>query len=159
LRKELAAWAKRFPDEFYQQIFRLRGWQTGKGSSRPQIVAHYTKDIVYARLAPGIVEELERRNPLEQGRRKSKHHQWLTEDVGHPALAQHLYAVITLMRIATSWDQFKLLLDTAHPVRGDTLQLPLMGDPPPSATPMITPPTSAPLPLFERLPDASPKST
>ena len=27
LRKELAAWAKRFPDEFYQQIFRLRGWQ------------------------------------------------------------------------------------------------------------------------------------
>ena len=27
LRKELAAWAKRFPDEFYKQIFRLRDWQ------------------------------------------------------------------------------------------------------------------------------------
>ena len=27
LRKELAAWAKRFPDEFYEHIFRLRGWQ------------------------------------------------------------------------------------------------------------------------------------
>ena len=27
LRQELAAWAKRFPDEFYQHIFRLRGWQ------------------------------------------------------------------------------------------------------------------------------------
>src|SRR5262249_3751703 len=27
LRKELAAWAKRFPDEFYQEIFRLRGWE------------------------------------------------------------------------------------------------------------------------------------
>ena len=24
--------------------------------NRPQVVAHYTKDIVYARLAPGIVE-------------------------------------------------------------------------------------------------------
>jgi antitoxin HicB len=27
LRKELAAGAKRFPDEFYQHIFRLRGWE------------------------------------------------------------------------------------------------------------------------------------
>ena len=25
LRKELAAWAKRFPDKFYEQIFRLLG--------------------------------------------------------------------------------------------------------------------------------------
>jgi hypothetical protein len=154
LRKELAAWAKRFPDEFYQQIYRLRGWdRTGKGSSRPQIVAHYTKDIVYARLAPGIIEELERRNPSEHGRRSSKHHQWLTEDVGHPALAQHLYAVITLMRVSTTWDQFKAFLDAAHPVRGDTLQLPLMLESP-SAGPA---PTSAPanvrLPLFEQLPD------
>jgi len=73
LRKELAAWVKRFPDEFYQQIYRLRGWQIGKGSSRPKIVAHYTKDIVCARLAPGIIEELERRNPSEHGRRKVKH--------------------------------------------------------------------------------------
>lgn len=27
LRKELAAWAKRFPDEFYREIYRLRGWE------------------------------------------------------------------------------------------------------------------------------------
>jgi hypothetical protein len=39
------------------------------------------------------VTELEARNPKdERGHRKNKHHQWLTEDVGHPALAQHLYA-------------------------------------------------------------------
>ena len=53
LRKELAAWAKRFPDEFYQQIFRLQGWEwKGMSINRPQAVGHYTKDIVYARLAP-----------------------------------------------------------------------------------------------------------
>ncbi|WP_442886434.1 P63C domain-containing protein [Candidatus Binatus sp.] len=39
-------------------------------------------------------KELEVRNPIESGRRKAKHHQWLTEDIGRPALAQHLYAVI-----------------------------------------------------------------
>jgi hypothetical protein len=129
LRKELAAWAKRFPDEFYEQIFRLRGWRwKGRGTNPPQVVAAYTKDIVYARLAPQILEELERKNPIEGGRRRAKHHQWLTDDVGHPALAQHLHAVITLMRVARSWAQFKQMLDLAHPRRGDTLQLPLMMD-------------------------------
>lgn len=125
--KEFAAWAKRFPNEFYQQIFRLRGWVwKGMKVNRPQIVASYTKDLVYARLAPGILKELETRNPLdEKGHRKAKHHQWLTGDIGHPALAQHLYAVIGLMRLSDSWNQFKAMLDRAYPKRGDTLQLPL----------------------------------
>jgi len=94
LRKELAAWAKRFPDEFYQQIFRLRGWNwKGMRVNRPQVVANYTKDFVYERLAPSILKELEARNPKDDGNdRRAKHHQWFTEDVGHPALAQHLYA-------------------------------------------------------------------
>jgi hypothetical protein len=47
---------------------------------------------------------------------------------GHPALAQHLHAVITLMRVSKKWDQFKIMLDIAHPKRGDTLQLPLMAE-------------------------------
>jgi hypothetical protein len=127
LRKELAAWAKRFPDEFYEHIYRLRNWKwKGRNKNPPQAVAGYTKDIVYARLAPQIIDELERKNPIEGGRRRAKHHQWLTDDVGHPALAQHLHAVITLMRVSKSWAQFKMMLDQAHPKRGDTLQLPLM---------------------------------
>jgi hypothetical protein len=95
--------------------------------NRPQVVASYTKDVVYARLAPGILKELEARNPKDvKGHRRAKHHQWLTEDVGHPALAQHLYAVIGLMRLADSWDQFKRMIDRAYPKRGDSLQLSLL---------------------------------
>src|ERR1041384_2257802 len=46
LRKELAAWAKKFPDEFYQQMFRLRGWQwRGMSVNRPSVVGKYTNDI------------------------------------------------------------------------------------------------------------------
>ena len=134
LRKELAAWAKRFPDEFYQNIFRLRGW-TWKGMSvnRPQAVAQYTKDLVYARLAPGILKELEARTPRdESGNRKAKLHQWLTEDVGHPALAQHLHAVVGLMRVSSTWDQFMNMMDVAFPKKGETLLLPFMADPPPT---------------------------
>lgn len=134
LRKELAAWAKRFPDEFYQQIFRLKGWKNPQGTNRPQVIAYYTKDIVYARLAPKILEELEDKNPASNGRRKAKHHQWLSDDIGVPALSQHMHAVLTLMRISSTWEQFMHWLDTAHPRRGDTLQLPLMLDLPPPKT-------------------------
>src|SRR5207253_10547724 len=74
LRKELAAWAKRFPDEFYFHIARLRGWEwKGRKFNPPQIVAYYTNDFVYHRLVPHLVEELENRNPIVDGRRRSKH--------------------------------------------------------------------------------------
>jgi hypothetical protein len=122
LRKEFAAWAKKFPDEFYFHIYRLKNWEwKGRKVNPPQVVAHYTKDIVYSRLAPQIIRELERRNPSENGRRRSKHHQWLTDDIGHPALAQHLHAVITLMRVSTTWEQFMGMLNIAHPQKDETM--------------------------------------
>lgn len=131
LRKELAAWASRFPSEFYEELFRLRKWNwESKSGHRPRQAGKDTKNIVYSRLAPGILEELEKKNPPnENWHRKARHHQWLTEDIGHPALAQHLHAVMALMRISKDWDQFKLMLDRAFPKRGDTLQLPFMADP------------------------------
>jgi len=96
--------------------------------NRPQIVGHYTKDLVYERLAPGILKELEERNPkVSRGERKAKHHQWLTEDVGHPALAQHLYALVSFMRISKDgdWDGFYNMVQRAFPKKGETLFLPL----------------------------------
>ena len=132
LRKELASWAKRFPDEFYKEIFRLRGWEWNKLSNkRPILVGKLTNDVIYERLAPDIIEHLEQRNPKDdRGRRSAKHHQWLTEDVGHPALAQHLHAVIAFMRAFPNgqWKQFHDMLDKAFPKRGSVLQLELIED-------------------------------
>lgn len=133
LSRELAAWAKRFPNEFYQEIFRLRGWtwdelkkRSGKGQG-PRVVGKYTNDFVYARLAPGVLDELQERNPVERGKRRAKHHQWLTGDVGHPALAQHLHAVIGLMRASDTWDHFMGMINRAFPRRTDLKDLPLFG--------------------------------
>jgi hypothetical protein len=125
LRKELAAWAKRFPDEFYKEMFRLRAWQwLSVSGKRPGIVGRYTNDLVYERLAPGILEELEARNPKNlQGGRRGKHHQFLTEDIGHPALAQHLHAVTGFMRAASTWDQFYRMINRAFPKKGETIEL------------------------------------
>jgi P63C domain len=126
LRKELAAWAKRFPDEFYEEMFRLKNWQwRGMKVNRPSIVGKYTNDLVYERLAPELLIELEKLNPKgEKGSRKAKHHQWLTEDVGHPVLAQHLYAIIGFMRAASTWEQFHRMVERAFPKRNSQMLLP-----------------------------------
>jgi P63C domain len=130
LQKEFAAWAKRFPDDFYKEMFRLRGLAWNKLSvKRPLYIGKLTNDVVYERLAPGILDELQHRNPKdEKGRRASKHHQWLTDDIGHPALAQHLHAIIGLMRASGNWGQFHELLDKAFPKKGSVLQLELIPD-------------------------------
>jgi hypothetical protein len=131
LLKEFAAWAKRFPDEFYHEMFRLKGWQWSglKVGKRPGVVGRYTNDIVYERLAPGLLQELQVRNPKnEKGYREHKHHQLLTDEVGHPALAQHLYAVIGLMRASSNWDQFYRMMQRAFPKRSTSMLLPLFGD-------------------------------
>lgn len=135
LLKEFASWAKRFPDAFYKEIFRLKRWEwRGMKVNRPPLVGKITNDVVYSRLAPGILKELQERNPRDQkGRRKSAHHQWLTDEVGHPALAQHLHAVVTLMRASDGWDQFKRLLNKALPRKMRLDDLPLFSDLPPDA--------------------------
>jgi hypothetical protein len=125
--KELLPWTKRFPNDFYEQMFRLKGWQYRPLSvKRPQVIGHYTDDIVYKRLETGVLEALRKSNPrTEKGHRKSKHHQWLTMDVGHPKLRDHLNGVIALMRASSNWDLFNRLLNRAFPKKGQTLQLAL----------------------------------
>lgn len=131
IRKELAAWVKRFPDEFYENIYKLRGWPwPGMGKNRFSVVAHYTRDLVYERLATGVLDELERKTPKnEKGERPNKMHQWLTEDVGHPMLAQHLHSLMMFQRLAIAngygWHRFVKMVDQVLPKKGNTLELPL----------------------------------
>jgi len=125
---ELRRWTKMFPDDFYRQMFRLRGWEWKVQSikQRPGVVGKYTNDLVYQRLAPGVLDELRRKNPSQPGgRRKHKHHQWLNEDIGDPKLREHLASVITLMRASSEWTQFKRLIDRALPRFGNTIEMQL----------------------------------
>lgn len=156
LRKSLAKWAKRFPDEFYFHIYRLRGWQwKGRSVNPPQVVAYYTNDLVYHRLAPNLVEELDKLNPVVNGRRRAVNTQWLTEDVGHPALTAHLHAVVGFQRVAKNWDQLMEMMDAAFPRLEGTLRLPFFADMMEQPAPKPANDPIAPLPLFERLNDAA----
>jgi P63C domain len=128
--KELAAWVKTFPDEFYQNIYKLKNWPwPGMSKNRYSVVAHYTNELVYERLAPGLRAELEKKNPKdEKGRRAVKNFQWLTSEIGHPMLAQHLYSLMMFQRLAISngfgWKRFVKMVDQVHPKKGTTLDLP-----------------------------------
>jgi len=125
--EELRKWAKTFPDEFYKEMFKLKGWQYVPFSvKRPSVVGTYTNDLVYERLAPGVLDELKRKNPkTESGHRKHKHFQWLTKDVGDPRLREHLSAVIALMKASTKWDQFYRMIQRALPKYGSQMLLPI----------------------------------
>jgi hypothetical protein len=129
--RELAAWVKRFPDEFYENIYKLKSWPwPGMGRNRYSVVGTYTRDLVYERLGPGILKELEARSPKDDdGNRKNKLHQWLTQDIGHPLLAQHMHSLIMFQRLAITsgygWNRFVKMVDQVLPKRGNTLELAL----------------------------------
>ncbi len=124
--KELQPWTRTFPFVFYEEICRLKRWPSIYSVKRPAVIGRYTNDFVYERLAPGVLEELKRKNPvLPNGYRRHKHHQWFTPDLGHPKLREHLSGVIALMRISSSWYGFKKNLQKAYPKPDSQLYLDL----------------------------------
>ena len=114
--KELRPWTKTFPYEFYELIYKLKGWSGPDGHKRPPLIGLYTNQIVYERLAPGVLDELKRRTPrLPSGNRPHKFFQWFTPDVGHPKLKEHLIGVMALMRASPNWTAFKRNLKRSYP--------------------------------------------
>lgn len=114
--KELASYASVFTDDFYYWLFKLRGWSVADLRKRPGYTAELTKDLVYRRLAPGVLEELQRvqlRN--DKGRPKHGLYQRLTENHGYPRLKEHLAAVVALMKAAPNWSAFVRMLERALP--------------------------------------------
>ena len=117
--KELQPWLKTFPDEYYKQIFRLYNleYPPTKSNHRPQFIGKLTNDIVYERLAPEILPELKKEaSKLEK---KAKLHQFLTSDVGHPKLREHLASLVTLLKLSNTPQEFKEKVDMIHPKFGN----------------------------------------
>jgi hypothetical protein len=131
IRRELAVWVKKFPDEFYENIYKLKGWiWPGMSKNRYSVVAHYTTDLIYERLGPGILDELINKTPKnDKGYRPNRLHQWLTEDIGDPMLAQHMHSILMFQRLAIAngygWKRFLHMVDQVLPRKGNTLELPL----------------------------------
>lgn len=129
LKDEARAWSKTFPDEFWQKLVKIKGYDSYYALKRPAFVGHWVNDIVYSRLAPGIKSKLKEMNPrTETGSRRKKHHQHLTEEHGLPELKDHLKKVMVLMDAAANKREFEKLLNRSLPKYGDTLELPFGDD-------------------------------
>lgn len=113
--KEKAAWVKTFPDAYYEELFRLHGITNENICEKPLRFGKITNDIVYRRLAPGILTELEKVNPKdEEGRRNGRHHSWLTENARN-TLNRHIYTITGMMTASKSWNEFVALLNKKFP--------------------------------------------
>lgn len=123
--KELQPWVKTFPPEFYQELFRLRGlkFPPENPNFRPQYFGVLTNDIVYSRLAPGLLEELKKQAAKDE--KKAHLHRRLTQEVGHPKLREHLASVVMAMRMSNEYSSFITTLNRFLPRYGQTYTLDL----------------------------------
>ena len=129
--KELQQWVKTFPSDYYEQLFRLRSLAYPQYTvKRPQYFGVLTNDIVYRRLAPGVLDELKKVVPRnEEGRPTAKYFQRLTTNVGYPKLREHLGSVVAIMKLSTDYKDFTDKLNQLHPPYGQQLLIPYQYDP------------------------------
>jgi hypothetical protein len=114
--KELRPYLPIFPIDWFRELCRLRGIPFRENMRLPPYFGKLVNNLVYCRLAPGVLAELQRKNPvMENGRRKNKNHQWLTRNVGDRHLIQLLGSELTLMRMSENATGFKELVDKFHP--------------------------------------------
>lgn len=132
---EIQRYLRTFEFEFYELMCEIRGEPLERATKRPAYFGKLTNNLVYERLAPGVLQKLRQLNPVtETGHRKRKHFQHLTPDMGHPKLKEHLAGVTTAMKLAKiqglSWKEFVNLLDKTHPKHKE---MPLFDEPQPSS--------------------------
>ena len=128
-----ARWSKRFPDEYYQEIYRLKGWEwQGMGVNRLPITGHITNEIIYARMADGLLDRLRIDNPkTAKGEREHRHHQWLSDDFGVQELREHIVGVLAIMRTVVdpdpkrAWQKFRISLERSYPRKNTNYNLDL----------------------------------
>ena len=83
--------------------------QADLAAPRKQILAarahrHVTNEVVYSRLAPDLLPSL--RKAASKAGKKAKLHQWLTHEIGHPKLREHLASQVSILKFSDDPQQF-----------------------------------------------------
>jgi len=98
-----------FSQDFYKQIYRLKGWKIPAGgiAQKPHIVGMYTNTLIYQRFQKEVLPILQTMNPrLATGWRLYKHHQWLTEE-GRKELKRFINEAVEMMKQYSTWFAFE----------------------------------------------------
>lgn len=124
LQQEAAKWVKTFNDQFFEDIYKMRGWTWQDTSKRPGVIGMWIRNIVYDRIAP-VMPELEKLNPKNaHGNRSKKFHQFLSRDEGLPKLKEYLATIHTIVVLSGyKWNDFMVNLDKVYPKINEELFL------------------------------------
>jgi hypothetical protein len=115
LADSLVRWARTFPNDYFKHLCRLKDVELRPDMRLPQYFGHITNDLVYRRIAPGLLKALKERR-AERGLPSNKLHWWTSQDLGHPSLLLHLGTVVGLMKIHTDYEKFYAQLNTIAPL-------------------------------------------
>jgi hypothetical protein len=115
LSEGLRRWVRTFPGDYFKHLCRLKGVQLRPDMKLPQYFGHLTNDLVWRRIAPGLLRALKERRE-ERGRPSNKLFQWTSEELGKPELLLHLGMVVGLMKLHTDYEAFHKQLDQIAPV-------------------------------------------
>ncbi len=118
LSESLVRWARSFPNDYFKHLCRLKNVELRPDMRLPQYFGHLTNDLVYRRIAPGLLRALKDRR-AERGKQSNKLHWWTSEDLGHSELLLHLGTVVGLMKIHTDYEAFHKQLDMVARVYPD----------------------------------------
>lgn len=103
----LQKWLKRFPDKFFQELDRLYNNARTTSQKRPLYYGRFINAYVYDPIEEGYLKEkLDTLNIAEDGKRKARFHQWLS-DFGVNQLTIQIGRVLGVMEISTNLEQFK----------------------------------------------------
>jgi hypothetical protein len=119
LSESLRRWVRTFPGDYFKHLCRLKGVELRADMRLPQYFGHLTNDLVWKRIAPGLLQALKERKQ-ERGSKSDKLHSWTSEDLGRPELLLHLGMVVGLMKIHTDYDAFHAQLNKIAPIFPDT---------------------------------------
>lgn len=131
----LLPWTRRFPMDFYEEMFRLWDWKWDpieykrKGPQGPRYAGKLTRQLIYDHLPPGVLEELEEKNPPNsKWQRKNKHFQHLTEDIGNPHVEKQVAVITALMKGAMNKKSFWYSYTRNFPGKAGQMEMDLGND-------------------------------
>lgn len=119
LSESLRKWVRTFPGDYFKHLCRLKGVELRSDMRLPQYFGHLTNDLIWKRIAPGLLRALKDRKE-ERGHKSDKLHSWTSEELGKPELLLHLGTVVGLMKANTDYDEFYKLLNRVAPVYPDS---------------------------------------
>jgi phage anti-repressor protein len=112
--REVGPYRKIYPQSFYEALYGLIGWEWHEGKySHPGYIGRLTNQLIYTKLAPGIYEELDKRNPYQSGRRRRRWIQTrlLTDEIGKAALKEQIDFVTKMALASSSIDELLSAVD------------------------------------------------